>query len=94
MGLIVHPLDGDLAEQLGYQRNARGLLVLKIDRSSPLSHELQVYDVLEAVGRSPVASLDDLNQALEANARSESVILKIHRPTTADQKNQLVLWRR
>jgi serine protease Do len=94
MGLIVHPLDGDLAEQLGYQRTARGLLILKIDRSSPLSTDLQVYDVLEAIGRSPVASLDDLNQALEANARNESVILKIQRSAPSEGKNQLVVWRR
>ena len=92
MGLIVHPLDGDLAEQLGYQRTARGLLVLKVDRGSPLSGDLQVYDVLEAVGRTPVASLDDLTKALEANSHSESVILKIHRTPQVETKNQLVVW--
>ncbi len=94
MGLIVHPLDGDLAEQLGYQRSARGLLILKIDNNSPLKGDLQVYDVLESVGRSPVASLEDLSQALEANARIESVILKIQRTTQTDAKNQLVVWQR
>ena len=92
MGLIVHPLDGDLAEQLGYQRTARGLLIMRVDRGSALSDELQVYDVLEAVGRSPVASLEDLSQALEANARSESVILKIHRSAQTEAKHQLVVW--
>lgn len=63
MGLILHPLDGDLAEQLGYQRTTRGLLVLKVDHGGPLGTDVQVYDVIEAVGRSPVASLDDLNRA-------------------------------
>ena len=94
MGLIVHPLDGDLAEQLGYQRTTRGLLILKIDNASPLKGDLQVYDVLEAVGRVSVASLDDLNQALETNARSESVILKIQRTAQSEPRNQLVVWRK
>ncbi len=94
MGLILHPLDGDLAEQLGYQRSARGLLVLRVDRNSPLNGELQVYDVVEAIGRSPVTSLDDLGVALESNARSESVILKINRANAAESRNQLVVWHR
>lgn len=94
MGLIVHPLDSDLAEQLGRQRTARGLLVMKIDLQSPLKDDLQVYDVLEAVGNSPVTSLDDLNQALEANAETESVLLKIQRRDPADSSNQLVIWRK
>ena len=94
MGLILHPLDGDLAEQLGYERTTRGLLVLKIQSGSPLGADLQVYDVLEAVGRSPVASLDELDSALEANAHHESVILKIHRTARRESRNQLVVWRK
>ena len=94
MGLIVHPLDGDLAEQLGFQRTERGLLILRIDGTSPLKDELNVYDVLEAVGRSPVASLDDLNQALDATGESESVILKIRRTAPSESRNQLVVWKK
>ena len=94
MGLIVHPLNGDLAEQLGYQRTARGLLILRIDQESPLKSDLQVYDILEAVGRTPVASLDDLNSALDANSRNGSVILKIQRTAQPEARNQLVVWHR
>ena len=94
MGLIVHPLDGDLAEQLGYERQTKGLLVLRVDGGSPLKSDVQLYDVIEAVGRSPVASLTELNQALEANAHSESVLLKIQRSTQHDARNQLVVWKK
>lgn len=94
MGLIVHPLDGDLSEQLGYPRTAKGLLILKIDGSSPLKDQVQLYDVVEAVGRTPVASLEDLNQALEANVASESILLKIQRPTKAEVRNHLVIWKK
>ena len=92
MGLIVHPLDGDLAEQLGYPRVTRGLLVLKVDRESSLGNDLQLYDVLEAVGQTPVASLDDLTRALETHSQSESVILKIQRTPQVESRNQLVVW--
>ncbi|WP_010584206.1 trypsin-like peptidase domain-containing protein [Schlesneria paludicola] len=92
MGLIIHPLDGDLAEQLGYQRSAKGLLVLRVEGGSPLKSDVQVYDVIEAVGRTPVTTLDELNQALEASAHSESVILKIQRTAQREGHNQLVVW--
>jgi len=94
MGLIVHPLDGDLSEQLGYPRMAKGLLILKIHQGSPLKDQVELYDVVEAVGRTPVASLEELNQALEANAGSESIVLKIQRPEQAEVKNHLVIWKK
>lgn len=94
MGLIVHPLDDDLAEQLGRPKTARGLLIMKIEDQSPLKDSLQVYDVLEAVGRSPIASIDELEQALESSSQNDSIILKIHRTNQSEAKNQLVVWRK
>ena len=94
MGLIVHPLDEDLAKQLGYEPTTRGLLVLKMDRECPLSGNLQLYDVLEQVGRSPVRSLEDLTRALEENDEMESLVLKIQRDPQASTTAQLVIWQR
>jgi serine protease Do len=94
MGLIVHPLDSDLAEQIGCPKTTRGLLIMKIDQQSPLKDSVQVYDVLEAVGRTPVASLEDLNQALESSSQNESILLKIQRTNQTDAKNELVVWRK
>ena len=94
MGLTVVPLDEDLAEQLGYEPQKRGLLILKIDRDSSLGHRLEPNDLLEAVGRTPVASLDDLKQALAETASRDSVVLHVHRATDADSREQLVVWRR
>lgn len=94
MGLTVVPLDEDLAEQLGYESQKRGLLILKVDRDSSLGHRLEPNDVLEAVGRSPVASLDELKQALTEAASRDSVVLHVHRATDAESRKQLVVWRR
>ena len=94
MGLTVVPLDQDLAEQLGYKPETRGLLILKVDRDSSLGHRLEPNDVLEAVGRTPVASLDDLKQALAETASRDSVVLHVHRATDEDSREQLVVWRR
>ncbi|MBC8113276.1 MAG: peptidase S1, partial [Candidatus Saccharimonas sp.] len=67
---------------------------LKIDADSSLGHRLEPNDVLEAVGRKPVASLDDLKQALAETASRDSVVLHVHRATDADSREQLVVWRR
>jgi len=94
MGLTVVPLDEDLAEQLGYKSKQRGLLILKIDEDSSLGHRLEPNDVLEAVGRTPIASLDDLEQALEECSARDSVVLHVHRATDTESREQLVVWRR
>jgi len=96
MGLTVHPLDADLADQLGHVNTTRGLLILSVDRNSPLGKRLQPNDVIKAVGRTPVASMDDLNRALEASSKRDSIVLRIHRgdESNAGLLEQLVVWKR
>lgn len=96
MGLTVHPLDDDLADQLGHAEVKRGLLILSVDRNSPLCRRLQPYDVIEAVGRTAVSNLYELNQALEANSDRDSVVLRIHRGESSESglQEQLVVWKR
>jgi serine protease Do len=93
MGLTVHPLDHELAQQLGYTRSTRGLVVLKVDPQSDLSDEIQAYDVLESVGRQPVASVDELYQAL-ARTESSSVLLQIRRPDDVASRPHVIIWQR
>ncbi|MDB5343868.1 MAG: peptidase and chymotrypsin/Hap [Schlesneria sp.] len=96
MGLTVHPLDEDLADQLGHSRAARGLLIMSVDRNGPLSQRLQPYDIIEAIGRTPVSNLDELTEALNANADRDSVVLRIHRGDSAESglEEQLIVWKR
>lgn len=96
MGLTVHPLDEDLADQLGHTKAARGLLILSVDRNGPLGRRVQPYDIIEAIGRIPVSNLNELNEALEASADRESIVLRIHRGDSAESglEEQLVVWKR
>ncbi len=96
MGLTVQPLDDDLTDQIGQPQASRGLLVLSVEKTSSLSQRLQPYDIIEAVGRTPVSTLDELNQALESNSRRESIVLRIHRHDGSEtgMEEQLVIWKR
>ena len=96
MGLTVHPLNDDLADQLGQPPATRGLLILSVDRRSTLSQRVQPYDIIEAVGRTPVSSLEELSQALEEHADRESIVLRIHRHDTSESglEEQLIVWKK
>jgi serine protease Do len=94
MGLTVHPLDGETAQQLGYGRNARGLLILKVDARSRLSAELQVYDVLEAIGRQPVNTVEELYHVLAETNASGNVSLHIRRNASGGPRTHVVTWQR
>jgi len=94
LGLTLHQLDGDLAQQLGFQRTSRGLLVLKIDPGSPLSGELQLYDLLEEVAREPVSSGDDLQRAIAGSGAKGSVLIKVRRRERGETRSHVVVWRR
>lgn len=94
MGLTVHPLDGDLAQQLGFERSTQGLLVLKVDLDSPLAADIKLYDLIEAVGQIPVKNVADLQFALEKSGSSASVLLKVSHGGRQQAAGQLVVWRR
>ena len=94
LGLTLHQLDSDLAPQLGFEKSARGLLVLKIDRMGPMDGDLQLYDLIEEVARTPVASVDDLESALESTASDDSVALTIKRRAKGEIQTQVVVYRR
>lgn len=94
LGLTLHPLESDLAPQLGFDKAAKGLLVLKIDRNGPMEGELQLFDLIEEVGRSPVASVDELSAALDSSSESDSLLLTIKRRTNGQTQSQVVVFRR
>ncbi len=94
MGLTVHPLTEDLSEQIGFPDTTRGLLILKVDPTCELSTELQVYDVLEEVGRRPVASVEELELALNSADTTSSVVLRVRRSTGTSSRTHLIVWQR
>ena len=58
--------------------------------------ESQEAGLIEAIGRTPVSSLDELNDALKASASRESIVLRIHRGDQSESglEEQLVVWKR
>lgn len=92
MGLTVHPLNADLSEQLGFPPATRGLLILKVEPTSRLSSDLQVYDVIEEVGRRPIESVEELELALNSAESAGSVVLRIQRMSGSSSRSQLVVW--
>jgi serine protease Do len=93
LGLTLHDLSSDLATQLGFSETTRGLLVLSIDSGSSLAGSVEVYDVLEEVARTPVATVADVRQALGRAAKGE-VLLRFKRKSGSGQHSHIVVWQR
>jgi serine protease Do len=93
MGLTVHPLDQNLAEQAGDVGPSEGLLILNVDETGPLAGDLKANDILEAVGQIPVSSVTELEAALERVSDRDSVLLKVRRAEKT-RRPQIVVWRR
>jgi serine protease Do len=94
LGLTLHQLESDLAPQLGFDKSAKGLLVLKIDRDGPMDGELQLFDLIEEVARTPVASVDELRSALDSTATNDSFLLTIRRRANGQTQSQVVVYHR
>lgn len=66
LGLSVTPLTEELRTQLGFDKKVKGLLVTGIDPDSAAAGKnLKLGDVIVEAQQSPVASVEDLNAALE-----------------------------
>jgi len=93
-GLSVVTLDGEIQSQLGITGQAHGLLVTKIDPASSLVGKIKLYDVILEVGRQPVKSLGDFQQALKKHATNSTLVLKISRVSADQMHSQLIIWNR
>ncbi len=91
LGLTLHSLDGELAAQLGFRNPAQGLLVLDVDRQGPLSGQVELYDVVEEVGRTPVRSVEELETMFERNSLRKQVALKVTRVRKGQSESRVVV---
>jgi serine protease Do len=91
LGLTVHQLEPDLAQQLGFPKSKQGLLVLNIDARSPVSRDVQLYDLIEEISRTPVNSADELRDLVRQARRGESVVMKVQRTSDGQKKSHLVV---
>jgi serine protease Do len=94
LGLTLHTLEPELASQLGYDPVVKGLLVLRVDHNGPMDGDIQLYDLIEEVARTPVATISDLQSVLAANATSDAVVMTVKRRHRGQTQSQVVVFRR
>jgi hypothetical protein len=56
--------------------------------------ELQLFDLIEEVARTPVASVDELKLALDSAAATDSFLLTIKRRANGQTQSQVVVYHR
>jgi hypothetical protein len=87
--LSLHRVDVGVAAQLGYREAPQGLLVMEAPTGDD-PDSLQLYDVIEAVGRSPVATPEEFAAALTAPTDGP-VVLRVRRIIADEEVVRLVL---
>lgn len=92
LGLTLHAVTRDLAVQLGFAETTRGLLVLRVDPQSSLAANVDVYDVLEEIGRTPVTTVADAQSALAHKDARGEVLLRFTRRNGGAQRSHIIVW--
>ena len=76
LGVAVEPLTPELAAQLGAPKDAQGLVVQQVVPNSRAADAgIQQGDLIEAVNRQPVTSVDQLRSAVRTDSRRPVVLL-------------------
>jgi serine protease Do len=76
LGLRVEPLTSELAQEFGYT-GEHGVLIRGVDPGSPAAlASLQTGDLITEANRQPVASIDDLKNALSKSKDSALLLIK------------------
>ena len=94
LGLTLHQVTPELAVQLGFANSTRGLLVLRVDPHSSLARNVEVYDVLEEVARTPVATVSEVEKVLSHGDGREDMLLRFARRSGGQERSHVVIWRR
>jgi serine protease Do len=90
-GLSLLRVDDRIGAQIGMGAGTSGLLVMQAPAEAG-SEGLQLYDVIEAVARTPVATPADFDAAVEG--AEGPVLLRVRRVNDGRATTRLVLWRR
>jgi serine protease Do len=80
LGLTVQTLTSDLAENLGLDRNLKGVVVTQVDPGGPAAEAgLRRGDVILEVNRQPVKDVDAYRKAIKAVGKGKSVLFLVRR---------------
>lgn len=97
-GLETRDLSPGLAQQLGFEANLQGVVVMQTltpadDMAATDASTLQIYDVIEAVGRQPVQTAEQLSlqvESLKKQGNSE-ILLRVKRQIEGNPVTRLVI---
>ncbi len=79
-GLAVQTLTPDLAENLGVDRNLKGVVVTQVEPGGPAADAgLRRGDVILEVNRQPVKDADAYRKAVKASGKGKSVLFLVRR---------------
>jgi serine protease Do len=80
LGLTVQTLSGDLAENLGLDRNLKGVVVTQVEPGGPAAEAgLRRGDVILEVNRQGVKDVEAYRKALKAAGKGKSVLFLVRR---------------
>lgn len=80
LGVVVEPLQPELARKLGAGASSTGVLVRQVQPRGPAARAgLEAYDIITAVAGRPIATPNDLTQGVTANPVGKTVSVTVLR---------------
>ncbi|QDT32359.1 Periplasmic pH-dependent serine endoprotease DegQ precursor [Thalassoglobus polymorphus] len=89
-GLSTHRLTPQLAKQIGFKQSQQGVIVMKVAESNQDADNLQLFDVIEAVGRTSVTTEEEFLEQL-SQIENGPALLKVRRITDGKMTSRLVI---
>ncbi|MBT5017715.1 MAG: PDZ domain-containing protein [Planctomicrobium sp.] len=87
--LVTHQLTPELSQQLGLESTQTGLIVMQVPDSSD-ENGLQLYDIIEEVGRTKVQTPEEFSRRL-TQIGNDSAIVKVSRVIQGKTVSRLVI---
>ena len=63
----------------------------QVDPDSPLAGEVEIYDVLDEVARTPVRSIDELESVMERRSIGKEMAVKVTRHNKGQIESRVML---
>ncbi|MBE0425052.1 MAG: DegQ family serine endoprotease [Nitrospirae bacterium] len=79
-GLTVMDMTKEIIRQLGFNRDEKGVIVVRVEPGSPADYaEIKKGDIIKEINKKVIYNLEDFNRAAESIKNNESVLLFVNR---------------
>ncbi len=92
-GMVLQTLDNPWRRWFGLQDDDAGVVVLSVNRESPVNGNIQRGDLILGINEQSIKNLDDLRRAIQADSRSRYININTLR-LKEKRKNQPRKWDR